>query len=401
MPKGVYCLLVLETIVSRKTEWLSVCRHTAVVVVAMIAAWIVFRHFRFAVAFVGIGLVAVLFAIHAGRERSRSVAVAVSTVFFTLALADLLLHLGDKERKTSIEPPPGWKTRLDPQLGRLVSKSGAFRLVERQVSDGSVVYDVTYTIDEHGHRATPGGDPGSDTYLFFGASFTFGLGVEDEENLPARFSQANAFQYSVVNFAHSGHGPNLMLANLDFEREKPVIGGDVRHAFYLLIDSHIDRSVGLRRWNIHDARYEIDADGTPVHRGIFQDVPLMRLLRWADIQGGLAGLLRNAALPWLFPMDRRVDLTAAMIARSAELLDSRYGVELTTIIWWERTDRLMALAELLEGRGLEVVWIQDLGVDPADPAMKILPVSRITRRPAAYQRAGPALANWERQRNVN
>ena len=60
----------------------------------------------------------------------------------------------------------------------------------RKTVAGRVIYDVLYTIDDDGGRATPG-DPQGRSFLFFGDSCTFGEGVGDNETMPAAFARAS------------------------------------------------------------------------------------------------------------------------------------------------------------------------------------------------------------------
>ncbi|MEI6128295.1 MAG: hypothetical protein WCQ99_17240, partial [Pseudomonadota bacterium] len=72
----------------------------------------------------------------------------------------------------------------------------AFHKVNNRVS-----YDAAYTIDEYGRRLTPGlNEWGKDFFiLFFGCSFTFGEGLQDNETLPFYVSEY-AGRYRAYNY---------------------------------------------------------------------------------------------------------------------------------------------------------------------------------------------------------
>lgn len=74
---------------------------------------------------------------------------------------------------------------------------------------GETVYDVTYNIDERYGRKTSSSvrtvSAQKDLY-FFGGSFVFGEGVEDDETLPSIVARA-APDWRVTNFGFPGHGP--------------------------------------------------------------------------------------------------------------------------------------------------------------------------------------------------
>jgi hypothetical protein len=64
-----------------------------------------------------------------------------------------------------------------------------------KLHDDEVIFDVVYTISAHGFRVTPGagGTSGSaGRVLFFGCSYTFGEGVEDDQTLPRTSAAAKS-----------------------------------------------------------------------------------------------------------------------------------------------------------------------------------------------------------------
>lgn len=72
--------------------------------------------------------------------------------------------------------------------------------------DGSIVFDVTYSIDSYSHRTIPDQDKQSRNkfLLVFGDSRIFGVGVNDNETLPyflSKFiSDYHIYNYSIPNF---------------------------------------------------------------------------------------------------------------------------------------------------------------------------------------------------------
>ena len=76
------------------------------------------------------------------------------------------------------------------------------------------LYSVAYSIGEDGYRITPGRNEERNKFiLFFGCSFTFGEGVNDNETMPY-FVSSVASTHQVYNFGFCGYGPQQMLAKL-------------------------------------------------------------------------------------------------------------------------------------------------------------------------------------------
>ena len=140
---------------------------------------------------------------------------------------------------------------------------------------GRLLYEVTYSLDEHGLRIGPPfkADPTitPTCLLFFGDSFTFGEGVKDEETLPYLTGIKSNNRYQVYNFGFLGYGPHQMLAQLQHGLVNEVIKCTPRYAFYQALPSHVSRAVGLEAWDQAGPRYMLDKEGRIVARGHFSD----------------------------------------------------------------------------------------------------------------------------------
>jgi hypothetical protein len=147
---------------------------------------------------------------------------------------------------------------------------GAHRVVAKRVRDGSVYYDVTYTVDDFGRRVVPGGGgPYSSYSIFVGDSFTYGDGVEDAETLPAAYARLHP-DVHVYNYGFHGAGPYDVLARLetgDFAREVAETTGTVVYTF---IDEHVLRTRDFIYGAAYRGKrivYEPDAEGRLVRCG--------------------------------------------------------------------------------------------------------------------------------------
>ena len=111
---------------------------------------------------------------------------------------------------------------------------------------GVKLYDVAYTIDSKGLRVAPpvkhGGLAGC--ILFFGDSFTFGEGLQDQETLPYQVGIQSGGQYRTFNFGFHGYGPPQMLAAIEKDFVRHIVDCHPDYAIYQALPGHAARVVG-------------------------------------------------------------------------------------------------------------------------------------------------------------
>jgi hypothetical protein len=269
----------------------------------------------------------------------------------------------------------------------------SFRVAAVNVDTGKRIYEVTYTLDTHGHRLTKGGGPGADTYLFFGDSFTYGEGLADGETYPARFSEASGNRFTVVNLGFHGYGPNHMLRQLEEGATDQLVTGKVRRVYYSLIGDHASRVVGARRFMLSGPQYILDAGGQPVFAGRFIDHLAGRLVDLAELAGGLPERLRNLIWTASYPQAMRAELVAAILARSQALITEKYGAELVVLVW--DGTAAATLEPLINRRGIRTIDVSTLIGDPESPELQVLPEVDNHPNAEADRRLGRALATLE------
>lgn len=76
---------------------------------------------------------------------------------------------------------------------------------------------VYYTIDETGFRVLPHvcSDSSLNSIVIFGDSFTFGVGLEDDEVMLYILQNSVRNKYKVYNFSVEGYGPHQMLSFIE------------------------------------------------------------------------------------------------------------------------------------------------------------------------------------------
>ncbi len=117
--------------------------------------------------------------------------------------------------------------------------------VLKMYDNGSIIYNVTYSIDEFGRRKNEHkeGPP----LILFGGSFVFGAGLEDNETL--NYYLTNFTKFDVYNYGLGGYGTHQMLTQLEqqnFTKEINKTGGK---AIYIFIPDHIRRTIGDMYWS--------------------------------------------------------------------------------------------------------------------------------------------------------
>jgi hypothetical protein len=162
----------------------------------------------------------------AKRTRVVIFNLAVLTALFSVAEVYVAFH--ERPRPTvsdgSFVP--------DDVLGTVPAKET--RAHSKESRHGKVLYDVTYTIAANGLRIAPPTNTArlDGSVLFFGDSFTYGEGVQDDESMPYQVGMQSGGHYRIYNFGFHGYGPNQMLAAVESGRVRQVVDMPPRYAIY-------------------------------------------------------------------------------------------------------------------------------------------------------------------------
>ena len=130
--------------------------------------------------------------------------------------------------------------------------------------DERILFNVKYTIDKDRLRATPEAE-GKPEILFFGGSFVFGEGLQNEGSLPWQVSEQLNQEFKTRNYGFHGYGPQQMLYALESGQVKDTSKASVIHVVYCPIIDHLKRGLGRRPWSKASARY-VMVDGVPQHK---------------------------------------------------------------------------------------------------------------------------------------
>jgi hypothetical protein len=206
---------------------------------------------------------------------------------------------------------------------------------------GAQLYDVTYTVGQNRFRiAPPASQTSAECILFFGDSFTFGEGLQDDETLPYQVGLQSDGRYRTFNFGFHGYGPHQMLAAIETGLVRRTVDCTPKYAFYWAIPDHVARAAGKVDFVNGSPRYQLDELGHVQLAGKFENpLPTTSVaaaaLRRQFSKSAIYRLLA-AAQPKVSHDDIRLAL--AIIGRSRQLLMEQYpGLQFHVLLWevWE------------------------------------------------------------------
>jgi len=197
------------------------------------------------------------------------------------------------------------------------------RLISKLTFKGRRIFEFSSSTDEHSRRITPVQTVGEiDKFiLFFGCSFTFGEGVQNDETLPFFVGQL-ASRYQPYNYGVNGYGPQQMVAKL----QRGEIRTEIKQSegegvlVYTFIDDHIHRAIGsqhvvTQNWGRYMPYYALNSKGDLERRGDFvSGRPGLALLFWLLGKSEIANYFRIGVHPMVADDDFR--LVAQMFVES-------------------------------------------------------------------------------------
>lgn len=126
------------------------------------------------------------------------------------------------------------------------------QMIHKVRGDDEIIISATSTIDGFGRRVTPGADldQRKKFILFFGCSYTFGWGVNDDETLPY-FVQELAPDYHAYNYGVNGYGTQQVLAKLETNTVRSEVTENKGIFIYTFIDDHVNRVAGTMRFHLN------------------------------------------------------------------------------------------------------------------------------------------------------
>jgi hypothetical protein len=246
-----------------------------------------------------------------------------------------------------------------------------------------ILYDITYTVDKDGLRISPKAKKEDATaILFFGDSFTYGESVSDNETMPYVTGVITNGEYAIYNFGISGHGPQLMLAQIEHGDVDSVIKHRPLYAIYQVIPDNIIRLKGLRWWLIDGPQYVMNRKGEIVSSSAKKfllkiNVKLRRSYLYNYLYQRLYKAKITSDLQFLTTINKTDDQSwgegeeeidmkliktfAGVVDKSRKLLESKYpGIKFHTIYWDDEKDLGDVVIEELRKKGITTHKVTDI-----------------------------------------
>jgi hypothetical protein len=232
----------------------------------------------------------------------------------------------------------------------ILGKPGTYTARKRTRS-GETIYSVTYTLGDDGFRVTPGQGDGPERINFFGCSFTFGEGLNDDETLPYLVSRSG--RYRVKNWGYGGGGPHEALAILQSDR-------DTRGSINVFVTApwHAPRSACLQSWQLGAPRFRVDGKGNVIRSGECIGKPDNLLLQVA-LRSKLFKLYRRS-LALQMTQDQQLELYLTLIEKMHRLSFERGQRFLVGFLkadesWFTGSHSNESIVARLRARGVAVV----------------------------------------------
>ena len=236
------------------------------------------------------------------------------------------------------------------------------RHTSKLLSDGGdVIYDVVYSIGENGFRITASNSRSARIHInFFGCSFVFGEGLNDNETLP-HFLHAIDHSISVKNFGVHGYGVHQALRILESTRDTK---GSIN--FLLTAPWHAERSACIPAYSAGSPKYKLSDDGQLTLDGACAIQPIKDdFISLTLNHSNMYQLARSFTSKE--SQDRQIDLYLAIIGQINKLSQARnqrfiIGFIKAENAWFNGQYSNEKIFEHLSGMGIEVI---DLTLAPS------------------------------------
>jgi hypothetical protein len=295
----------------------------------------------------------------------------------SLVVISFVLEAGSLLLEQIIDPNPynyqvSENYRVSDPLLRNWFKPNAKVTESKYFDDGVVVYDeVTYNIDPMGRRQSKPFDSTANHHaLFFGGSFTFGMGVQDDQTIASVFAIKSQREYQAFNYGGGGFGTSAMLIQL----QRDDWFSDVRQskgiAIYCFVPRHLARSTGhdlytFNRGFKNNPIFYRDSNTGEIKGPVkYQECPRLHAAviryEWLTSYSAFLRAFFKRVHPNFISEKTATMIISDIIIQSAKLYKNRFQGEFFVLIW-PRVDaemnksNLILLKELLNSAGIKVV----------------------------------------------
>lgn len=281
----------------------------------------------------------------------------ISVVFLALGAIEAYLWINQDYRLEYVNPK-GFSGKHE-VLGSAPIKNNKTRT--KRFYRNELIFDVIYTIDSNGLRITPPYKETNHTssLLFFGGSFTFGTGVNDDEVIPYLVGLKTDSAYSIYNYGFGGYGPHQMLAVLEHKLEESMIKYKPKYVIYQAIIPHVSRAAGLESWGEQAAKYVLGENGEVIYQGSFQDNSV--------VPRQVVSQLKKSSIYRYFIERHRpinsddIDLFIGIVDRSRKIIETRYpDCEFHVLLWYHEDKNSEEILKGLKRKRIRTHLISDI-----------------------------------------
>ncbi len=252
------------------------------------------------------------------RGKPRDFVVVLASLAFGLAVAEGVAAAIPPSASNNITR--GWSVR-QPIMGWGPEHPGTFHAEKRDLKTNAVIYKAEYIIDSNLLRETHSIDSGP-TIVFFGDSYTFGDGVENDETLPQVFADSLQPKQRVLNLAFTGYSPQQFLREMETGRFDSIIGPDPKLFIFLTAPWHAERTSCKVFWAPYAPYYALE-NGRVVYKGKCNEGASLVLREW--LEGSVA--YRWLIEPYRHQVDHHdVDLYVSVLETAVKMAKEKYGV---------------------------------------------------------------------------
>jgi hypothetical protein len=262
--------------------------------------------------------------------KTRDFFITLTSVFVGLTAIECIADFMLPHAAFAIAPRNVW-SRSQSDIGWGADKPGRYHDYRIDFA-GRTIYSVNYTINSDLLRQTLSCKKGP-AVVFFGCSFTFGEGVNDDQTLPQNFANQLDRKVRVLNLGFSGYGPQQFLREEETGRFDQVIGPHPKLFVFLTAVWHAQRTACKSSWTARAPRYALE-DGKLVYVG--QCVPSGPGL-WLHEWLLNTALYREFVVPYRAQLTHEdVELYIRILSAAVELAKTKYNA--STAILYVRSD---------------------------------------------------------------
>lgn len=298
------------------------------------------------------GTWAVTIALLARSEFLRNGALLCSSVLLSLTGVETCAYYVAKSQIIVTKTIPEEWRQASTSIGALPVPKTATEF--KEFLDDRLITKVTYRIDASGLREIPSAVQGRPhKVVFFGCSFMFGHGVENDQTLPFYFVRDSGGTFEGFNFAGEGWGPHQMLREIETGFVRRVAGvPDL--AIYEAIPDHLRRVAGRAPWE-DGPKYELCQSDEACYSGPFHSVLYEVGRYWLD-KSWTVKLFENHFATLSQPSD--IPLLLAVLKKTRALLKEN-GTRFV-IVLWDQNDLARTMMNTLRANQFDVIALSSI-----------------------------------------